>query len=389
MLLKNNMPTTLHCFFAFAISFPVTFFMAALFSSNANAHEVRPAIVQLLLQENSSYQIEIQLNLEAIIAEIGPEHSDTSESSNAGKYNTLRSMSASELDKEFGRFKSRFLSGINLNSNQGRLYPTLLDVQIPAVGDVELARDTIVILAGNIPAGTETLTWSWNESFGANALRASSPSKPDLYSVYLQKGKRSDPIPLQGIVEQSIWQVFANYSVIGFEHIIPKGLDHILFVMGLFLLSMRLAPLLWQITSFTIAHSVTLALGILGVVQIPASIVEPLIALSIVYVCVENILSDKLHKWRPVVIFVFGLLHGLGFASVLNEIGLNSTYFVTGLVAFNVGLEIGQLTVIALCFASVGYWFRHKSWYRQRITIPASAVIAVIGAYWFIERTFL
>ena len=169
----------------------------------------------------------------------------------------------------------------------------------------------------------------------------------------------------------------------------PKGLDHILFVVGLFLLSTKLGSLLWQVTAFTLAHTVTLALGILGYVSISPAIVEPLIALSIVYVAVENIMTDKLHRWRPVIVFCFGLLHGLGFAGVLQEIGLSSTHFVTGLIAFNVGVELGQLTVIAICFLAVGFWFGSKLWYRRLITTPASIGIAVIASWWVFERVFL
>ncbi|CAN0588825.1 unnamed protein product, partial [Ectocarpus sp. 12 AP-2014] len=131
------------------------------------------------------------------------------------------------------------------------------------------------------------------------------------------------------------------------------GLDHILFVLGLFFLSTRMGPLLWQISAFTLAHTVTLALGALGYVNIPGNIVEPIIAASIVYVAVENIVSDKLHRWRPLVIFVFGLLHGLGFASVLGEFGLPADQFIPALIGFNVGVELGQLTVIAIAFLLV------------------------------------
>jgi len=166
-------------------------------------------------------------------------------------------------------------------------------------------------------------------------------------------------------------------------------LDHILFVLGLFFLSTRLAPLLWQVTAFTAAHTVTLALGMLGYVTVPASIVEPLIAASIVYAGVENVLSRGLSPWRPAVVFVFGLLHGLGFASVLGDIGLNPSQFVTGLIGFNVGVELGQLTVLALAFLAVGLWFRNKPWYRARISNPASIAIALVGAFWVVERTLL
>ncbi len=181
-------------------------------------------------------------------------------------------------------------------------------------------------------------------------------------------------------------QVFTTYLTIGFVHILPKGLDHILFVVGLFLLSTRLKTLLWQVTSFTLVHSVSLALGMLGIVQISPSIVEPLIAASIVYVAIENIVTDELKRWRPFVVFGFGLLHGLGFARVLAEIGVSQTHFFTGLVAFNLGVEFGQLTVIAFCFVTVGFWFRRRSWYRRAITIPASIAIAFVATYWFAER---
>ena len=117
------------------------------------------------------------------------------------------------------------------------------------------------------------------------------------------------------------------------------------------------------------------------------SIVEPLIAASIVYVAVENIFAKGLNPWRPFVIFGFGLLHGLGFASVLGEFGLPDGQFIPALIAFNIGVELGQLTVIALAFLAVG-WFARKSWYRAGIAIPASCIIAAVGAYWCIERVF-
>jgi hypothetical protein len=131
---------------------------------------------------------------------------------------------------------------------------------------------------------------------------------------------------------------------------------------------------------------VTLALGIYGVVRISPAIVEPLIAASIVFVAVENLFTDRLQRWRPAVVFGFGLLHGLGFAGVLKEIGLPSSQFVTALIGFNLGVELGQLTVIAACFLGVGFWFRHRHWYRWAITMPASAVVAIVATVWFFQR---
>ena len=165
-------------------------------------------------------------------------------------------------------------------------------------------------------------------------------------------------------------------------------MDHILFVLGLFFLSTRLRPLIWQVSAFTLAHTVTLALGALGWVNVPGSIVEPLIAASIVYVAIENIFTSGLNRWRPVVIFGFGLLHGLGFASVLGDFGLPEGQFIPALIGFNIGVEFGQLAVIAMAFVLV-FWAMKQDWYRSRIAVPASCVIAAVGAYWFVERVFL
>ena len=139
----------------------------------------------------------------------------------------------------------------------------------------------------------------------------------------------------------------------GFDHIVPKGLDHILFVLGLFFLAAQFRPLLLQISLFTLAHTITLALAALGYVNLPGSIVEPLIAASIVFIAIENVWARGISRWRPFVIFGFGLLHGLGFASVLGEFGLPEETFVAALIGFNVGVEVGQLAVIAVMFLCV------------------------------------
>jgi hypothetical protein len=140
------------------------------------------------------------------------------------------------------------------------------------------------------------------------------------------------------------------------------------------------------VTAFTVAHSITLALSLYGVISLPASVVEPLIALSIVYVAVENIIVAELKPWRVWVVFGFGLLHGLGFAGVLTELGLPAGEFLPALIGFNVGVEFGQLAVIGLALLIVGLWFRERPWYRAWLVIPASLLIAAVGAYWTVER---
>ena len=376
-------------------------FVSFVVSSSVHAHEIRPAIVDFTFDKNGVYQLTIQHSLEAIMAEIGGNHDDTDESSNAEKYNQLRQLSPAELNTEFEKFTPGFLKKMQLFFDNKSEPLKILDIDIPEVGDTELARDSVINIAGIIPENINNMSWAWDNKFGNAVLRVSTEEDPELFSGYLVNGDRSEQVPINVAcygaenaqqvggcaLQQSQWDNFKNYIKVGFVHIIPKGLDHILFVVGLFLLSAHLRPLFIQITTFTLAHSVTLALGIYGVVNVSASIVEPLIAASIVYVCLENIYSEKLSRWRPFIIFAFGLLHGLGFASVLSEIGLGSGSFITGLIAFNIGVEIGQLTVIAICFLLVGFWFRNKPWYRKVITIPASIIIALIAIYWVLERT--
>ena len=179
------------------------------------------------------------------------------------------------------------------------------------------------------------------------------------------------------------------YLQLGYKHILPLGFDHILFVVSLFLISPKLKPVLWQATAFTIAHSVTLGLAMYHVINPPAAVIEPLIALSIVYVALENIFSPRLKASRIGVVFLFGLVHGLGFAGALGQMGLPQNAYLLSLVMFNVGVELGQLTVLLMAFFLVARRWGGKPFYRKRIVIPISILIAAVAGYWTIERLFV
>ena len=178
------------------------------------------------------------------------------------------------------------------------------------------------------------------------------------------------------------------YLKLGFQHIVPNGFDHILFVVGLCLLSTKIKTILWQATAFTVAHSITLALSMKGLIVTPPALVEPIIALSIVFVAVENILLTELKPWRVLVVFMFGLIHGMGFASSLNEIGLPRNKFFTSILSFNLGVELGQVAVIVGVFALIILPMGKKPWYRKYVVFPLSGIIALIAAYWTVERLF-
>jgi len=356
-------------------------------SQSVSAHEQRPSIITLSFETDGGYNLAIDTNLEALIARIGPEHDNTQDSPQADAYNALRSLDPAALRTKFQAFAPEYLKDLGLSFGGVAAQPTLVRVDIPNVGDVDLARASVIRLSGQVPQGAVGFVWAYPEANGSSALRIERPGQ-EPEARFFNAGVTSETLNVGAAIARSTMESFWDYLVVGFTHILPKGLDHILFVLGLFFLSTKLKPLLWQVTAFTLAHSITLALGLYGVVVLSPSIVEPLIALSIFYVAVENILIGRLTPWRPLLVFTFGLLHGLGFAGILTEIGLPSDQYVLGLVAFNVGVELGQLTVIAGAFLLVG-WFAKATWYRQRVAIPASLVIGAFGLWWFVERTGL
>ncbi|MGI3167523.1 HupE/UreJ family protein [Pseudooceanicola sp. C21-150M6] len=365
----------------------ITVLWSSAMSTGLQAHEVLPSVGRLSVA-GQEVTLELRINAEAFVAGIDLDGlEDTNASPESQSYDTLRALAPSALASRIRENWARIGAGLEIESRGTPVPLQLGDVDVSEIGDVEVARPSRIILTGTLPDNAETLRLTWPAGHGTIALRFE--SSEDGYADYLNGGETSPPIALNGKQGMTALRAFINYVPVGFDHILPKGLDHILFVLGLFFLSPAIRPLLWQVSAFTVAHTVTLALGALGWVNVPGSIVEPLIALSIAYVAVENIFSSKLHRWRPVVVFLFGLLHGLGFASVLQEFGLPQSQLIPALLGFNVGVELGQLTVIAAAFLLVGAWFREKGWYRPAIAIPCSTVIACIGLYWAVERTFL
>jgi hypothetical protein len=240
-------------------------------------------------------------------------------------------------------------------------------------------------LRGRMPRNASTLRWLYGLVADPYPLEIRQPDGSATIE-WIHGTNWSGTIDLtKSFTRPTRWEIARQYLVLGYTHILPKGSDHILFVLGIFLLSPRVKPMLLQVTAFTIAHSITLALSIYGVVSLPSRIVEPLIAFSIAYVAIENLATRELKPWRLALVFMFGLLHGLGFAGVLRELGLPRDEFLTGLLMFNLGVEGGQLTVILLASIVVAPFVK-RGWYRQRVVIPASLVIAAIAIYWTIAR---
>lgn len=363
----------------------VVLFMA----SPAKAHEITPSIVTVTLGENQQGGVEIKTNLEAVLADIGSGHQDTDESPRAAEYNRLRELPPTELKQAFQTQASELAELIDLRINGRRIDLSVIGAEIPEVGNPRLARSSTLNYAFTLPFDAAELRWQSSPRLANVVLKVENEDGQKAGSQWLKDGAASQAVSIGALLKPaSTLDVFKAYLVLGFTHIVPGGLDHVLFVLGLFLLSIKWRPLLYQVTAFTVAHTITLGLAINGLITLSPAIVEPLIALSIAYVAIENIFAPTLKAWRVALVFAFGLLHGMGFAGVLEELGLPEGEFLTALISFNIGVELGQMAVILGALLALGVWFKDKEWYRSLVVIPGSAAIALTGLWWTIERTF-
>jgi hydrogenase/urease accessory protein HupE len=247
-------------------------------------------------------------------------------------------------------------------------------------------------VTGDIPQGVDEVAVRFSPLLGNIVLKVIRPQQEIISSAALsnryQISLANANLAANNAIVPTTIKLAASYVYQGFVHILPRGLDHILFVLALLLFAKRRSTLLWQVSAFTLAHTITLALGIYGLVDFSSAIIEPLIALSIVYVGVENIYraqTNTTNYARMSIIFAFGLLHGLGFSSVLGDLGLAQSQYALSLISFNIGVELGQLTVIALAFICL-YPLMGKFWYQKRLVLSLNVAIVVIAIYWLIER---
>lgn len=250
----------------------------------------------------------------------------------------------------------------------------------PAAGD-----EAEVVLRTTVPPGSGGLGLRVNEGLGAVSLSAWVDQVQVMDRVPVPPGGAPKPIAVN-IEAESGARTGLRYVQLGVLHIVPLGLDHILFVLALCLLSLRWRPALLQATAFTVAHSITLALAVTGAVALPASVVEPLIALSIALVALENLVSREARWWRLGLVFSFGLLHGLGFAGVLRELGLPAGRLAVALLSFNAGVELAQVAIIAAAFGVAAIWQRTGLLAEVPMRKRLSLGIAVVGVFWTVER---
>ena len=360
-----------------------------IYSTSVFSHEIKPSIIDYKIEENNIL-LNIRLNAELILSDIDASKiTDTNSSSFSDIYDSLRLLTEDKLRELFIESWTDIQSKINFNINDETRKLEFLDLVIETNKNFEISRESIVYLKFSINEDAEFFTFEWDEKFGPIIIREIDDLKDDddLYTEYLQSGLKTDKIFIKERNVKSIFKSIVDYFILGIQHIIPKGLDHILFIVGLFFFSVNLRPLLIQVTMFTIAHSITLIFVTVSFININPLIVEPIIALSIAYVGIENIFKKYVKEYlRYIIIFFFGLLHGLGFALVLSDIGYQSSKLILNLISFNFGIEAAQILIILFLYLVIAVTFSNKKYYKYIFQIPASLLIALVGIYWFFDR---
>ena len=358
-------------------------------SLSLKSHEIKPSIADFSINE-SSLTFEIRLNAELILSGIDASDIQNTDNSNLSfKYDDLRKLPNNDLKENIMSNWDNISQNIYIKLDGDVQELNLLSIEIINQRNYEVTRDTIINFHIPLDKKNTSFSFSMSKKFGSIILREQNLNKnvDQLYTNYLNSGDASDLINLNHTVALTKINSFIKYLFLGIEHIIPKGLDHMLFIIGLFLFSNLIRPLLLQVTMFTIAHTITLVIASLSLINVNGSIVEPLIALSIVYIGVENIFKKYSNtKIRYYVIFLFGLLHGLGFALVLKDVGLDYSNLLMNLVSFNIGVEIAQIFILFLLYLTIGLFFSKKKYYKIIFQIPLSLFISLIAIYWFVER---
>ena len=365
----------------------------------SQAHEIRPALMEFQLSDTAPDQLDFTLDMTAEIFLSGLDAgrlTNTDESAKSAEYDRYRALDAQILAEALRAGWPALANQIYVGNGDAKLALTLIDISVETGLEESQARQTKIKFNAGPIRRDQSLVLSWAPALGPLIVRQAAPAaqaqdspsaSPPLYAAYLTAGEKSDEIALTGVTQISVWDVVQRYLHSGFVHIIPMGVDHILFVLGLFLFSLSGRVLFYQISLFTLAHTLTLALSSLGIIRISAQIVEPLIALSIAYVAIEALWARRRFSvQRGGLIAGFGLLHGLGFASVLADFGLPEAQFLPALISFNIGVEVGQIVIVLPLYLLMRWLRPSAGFYRVFIQIPASIIIAAIGLYWTAER---
>ena len=380
--------------------------------NHAHAHDIRPAVMDIGFSQNGSDYLDVRLGFTAESYLAGMDVSGLSDTDNspvADEYNRLRMLPPEQLGALVEQAFPQLAQDIVIALDQQIFAPgswELQDIIVEDVTNPELIRETQIRFRvpfptptpapesspASSPDGQAMVNINWPMAMGGLLIRQHGDNSNASYVEFLPMGGQSRGFALGEIYQLSLFDIVQRYIHSGIIHIVPHGLDHILFVIGLLAFSRSGHHLLLQISLFTVAHTLTLAAASLGLITLSPALVEPLIALSIAYIGVENLLrsspqiTPQFTLMRGGVVFAFGLLHGLGFASVLADFGLPDTAFLASLISFNIGVELGQLIVVIPLFVLFRYILAEPKYYKIIFQVPVSVLIALTGIYWALER---
>ena len=361
-------------------------FIFLIFFNYLSAHEIKPAVVEFNKSKNQ-INLVLTFNAEAFLANIDASiHKETKNSSNSKIYDELRLLSEEILKERVFKSKDQITNSIFIKTSEKTLNLKVVEIDVLEEKDIEKVRFTKIYFKTDNQIIETPITFSTKKIFGPLIFKNFSNIDKDTdkpQSQWLKPGNQTSNLGSLQVKTNT-----TNFSILGIWNgilqIILYGFDHILFILGLFFFSHKLKPLLIQVTTFTIAHSITLIFGGLGYITISPHIIEVIIAASIIWIGFENLFRKKIKVSRLGVIFTFGLIHGLGFASMFKLKELEGTDFYLNLLSFNIGIELGQLITLLPLIILIPL-FNRLSWYRILIAMPASIIIALFGVEMFID----
>lgn len=351
------------------------------------ADVIKPTLAEISIYTDQKVEVVINLNLEAMMTGIGTQYKNTTDAPTSTEYDKLRNLSPEALRNSFKKFELQFLNDIQLSINHKVQTLHIENVKIDFIGYKKRPRKTVLTLTTQLDQRIKTLTWQYLKDSGDSALRYQVFEK-NKYNwqpwQWLRNGESSN-INITHHDPVSAVQRLFKFIAVGFNHVLT-GWDHILFIIGI-----ALFPLLWKklllfISVFTLAHSLSLGLSMFGLVEISPRIIEPLIAFSITYVAIENLFPKQSIPRKSIIIFLFGLVHGLGFADMLKNFEMQIGHFSTTLIGFNIGVELAQIVIVLSVISSLFVIRLCHLDIKKIAIIPFSILIALVGFWWGIQR---
>jgi hypothetical protein len=362
------------------------FLITILFSFNIFADVLKPALVEATIFADK-IDLQIDLNLEAVLSETSTNLLNTKNTKNEDSYQKLRILPPAKLRDEFLKYKATFLQNIDFKIDGIKANLRLKNINIDNVGYIKRSRKSTLIFEIN-KVVKDNISWKYAQIYGDSAFRFRFFQK-DKYSWNAWQIIQDElSIKVSDFRPLSTFENLAKFIQTGFYHVIPLGLDHILFII---VMSLAIAgfsrknffQLLGLVSSFTLAHTITLGLASSNIIIVNSQIIEILIATSIAFVTLQNLFIKYNHKRELIIVFIFGLLHGLGFATMLKS--FISDDFISSLIGFNLGVEFAQILVVLLVL-SVLFLINKIKIKQKFITIPVNVIIGIVATFMILER---